>query len=138
MKAQPRPYRAMKIGTEEWVEGWCVPEGSEIYIVSIGLTFVKNKHQVDPSTLSQYTGEQDQLSQPLWEDDVCKDLRGDRWLIIWKKGAFLLENMATKQRWLLDGSKVEKVGTMYDSPAKLYGDKLNRSEVKHQGDDDEE
>ena len=138
MKAKPRMYRAMRVGTEEWVEGSLIDWKDGDYSIAYAGKDKdgQNLWPVSANTVGQSTGELDQLNQPLWQDDVCKDLRGDRWLIIWKKGAFWLENMETKCRWLLDGGKVERVGTIYDSPAKLYADAPKRS--SQGGHDDEE
>ncbi len=134
MKQKPRPYRGHKLGTEEWTEGW--------YACIDGTHWIEYENEecigseiIDPTTLGQSTLELDKTGVILFEDDVCSDLRGERWLVIYKKAAFWLENMSTKQRWLLDGSKVEKVGTMYDKAEVLYKGAPDRSAG---GSDDDE
>ena len=134
MKQKPRMYRGKIAGEETWVEGWYATAEKQHWIEYENEECVGSE-LIDPSTLGQSTGELDKTGAKLWEDDVCVDLRGDRWLIIWKKASFWLENMETKCRWMLDGSKVEKIGTMYDSAEVLYKGAPRRWTGGH--DDDE-
>ena len=119
MKAKPRMYRGMKVGTEEW-EVSLSPE----------------MEGIDPSTLGQSTGESDRTGAQLWEDDVVTDHYGSRFVIVWYRAAFRAKNMDTKCMWALDAARVEKVGTIYDAAEKLYAGAPRRS--SQGGHDDEE
>jgi len=137
MKSKPRPYRAMKIGTEEWVEGSLMTHGSAAYILPENpvTPFGILKHRVDPSTLGQSTGETDRNGKPLFEDDVVIDYYADRFVIVWHRAAFRAKNMQSKCMWPLDAGKVTKVGTAFDKAEVLYRNAPVRSTA---GSDDDE
>lgn len=152
MKAKPRQYRGMKVGTEEWVEGNLINAAFFRSDSKEPICYIFNNdedidcfedmnewncyHEVDLSTVGQSTGETDKTEAPLWEDDAVIDHYDQRWVIVWCRGGFRAKNMETKCMWALDGSKVTKVGTIYDSPSVLYKDAPARSGFH--GNDDEE
>jgi len=111
-------YRGQRLDNREWLYG--LPsqthdggmdirtkeefEGFEYFV----------PREINPLTLGEFTSELDRTGRRIFEDDICIDALGDKWVIIFKKAAFRAKSLEKGVYWNLDGSKLTVVGNMHD------------------------
>ena len=130
-------FRAKRIDTGEWYIGNLVdcPDGRNV-IAEVGGNWAL--HEVDPSTICQYTGLTDKNGNKIWENDVVKyedaeaDFEGyhDNVFVnvgktcITPQGVFFTNRQTVDMDdlWLSECSvDAEVIGNIFDNPELLEG-----------------
>jgi uncharacterized phage protein (TIGR01671 family) len=77
MKAENIKFKAKRLDNGKWVEGYFYAECGNTYIIedrqSESMLNRNDAHQVDPSTVCQFTGLKDCKGNELYEHDVIKN-----------------------------------------------------------------
>ena len=109
MKIGNIKFKAKRIEDNSWVEGYFYAECGNTYIIEDrqkeSMLNRNEAHQVDPSTVCQYTGLNDCEGNGIWEGDVLSNVTDDSpdGTVVFKYGAFSLlakngRDLASKQR----------------------------------------
>jgi len=109
-------YRGQRLDTGEWVEGSAITASDGSCAITFELKGEDwDAEQVSPLTLGEFSSEFDVAGRRIFEDDVCVDALGDKWVIIFKKAAFMARGLESGVYWRnLDGSKLTVVGNIHD------------------------
>lgn len=84
MKTENIKFKAKRLDNNTWVEGYFYAECGNTYIIedrqSESMLNRNEAHQVDPSTVCQFTGQTDKNGTPIYEGDVVtyKDNNAER------------------------------------------------------------
>lgn len=123
MKTENIKFKAKRLDNNTWVEGYFYAECGNTYIIedrqSESMLNRNEAHQVDPSTVCQFTGLKDKNGEEVWEHDLLKFIT-EREVIIGSTGIFLkrethllpLRETTIKDdklvRWSNHGSKFDR------------------------------
>ncbi len=123
MKIENIKFKAKRLDNNTWVEGYFYAECGNTYIIedrqSESMLNRNEAHQVDPSTVCQFTGLKDKNGEEVWEHDLLKFIT-EREVIIGSTGIFLkrethllpLRETTIKDdklvRWSNHGSKFDR------------------------------
>ena len=70
-------FKAKRLDNNTWVEGYFYAECGNTYIIedrqNESMLNRNEAHQVDPSTICQFTGMKDEKGNEIWEGDIIKD-----------------------------------------------------------------
>ena len=97
-----------------WIYGYYAGEG---YIVSYG-----DEVLIDKESLGEYSGLRDKNNIEIYEGDIIKtDLDNKLGVIVFAEGSFRVKTkrVTVGLNWLLDLTKVEVIGNIYDNPELL-------------------
>ena len=77
MKIENIKFKAKRLDNNTWVEGYFYAECGNTYIIedrqNESMLNRNEAHQVDPSTICQFTGMKDEKGNEIWEGDIIKD-----------------------------------------------------------------
>ena len=123
MKTENIKFKAKRLDNNTWAEGYFYAECGNTYIIedrqSESMLNRNEAHQVDPSTVCQFTGLKDKNGEEVWEHDLLKFIT-EREVIIGGTGIFLkrethllpLRETTIKDdklvRWSNHGSKFDR------------------------------
>lgn len=124
MKTENIKFKAKRLDNNTWVEGYFYAECGNTYIIedrqSESMLNRNEAHQVDPSTVCQYTGLTDCEGKELFEHDLIHFVGykpiGE---VIWSEEnyAFMVVSGNEPLYWLsevLEIGKIERVGNKFD------------------------
>lgn len=124
MKIGNIKFKAKRIEDNSWVEGYFYAESGNTYIIEDrqkeSMLNRNEAHQVDPSTVCQYTGLTDYEGKELFEHDLIHFVGykpiGE---VIWSEEnyAFMVVSGNEPLYWLsevLEIGKIERVGNKFD------------------------
>lgn len=90
MKLEDIKFKAKRLDNNTWVEGYFYVECGNTYIIedrqSESMLNRNEAHQIDPSTVCQFTGLTDCKGNEIWEGDIV-DVRGVKAEVIWNQDA---------------------------------------------------
>lgn len=77
MKLEDIKFKAKRLDNNTWVEGYFYAECGNTYIIedrqSESMLNRNGAHQVDPSTVCQFTGLKDGKGNEIWEGDIIRN-----------------------------------------------------------------
>ena len=124
-------FRGKRTDNGEWVEGYLYITHNgehEISVYNEEVNIERWTHEVDPSTVCQYTGMKDKNGERIFEGDIAKVLQGkdkDIAYVGFENGAFMLYPKTGKiyertlwEYWYNDWD-VEVIGNITDNPELL-------------------
>ena len=121
-------FRGKRTDNGEWVEGYLyiTHKGEhEISVYNEEVNIERWTHEVDPSTVCQYTGLKDKNGKRIFDGDVAKVLQGkdkDIAYVGFENGAFMLYpktgNIYERTLWeyWYNDWDVEVIGNIHDNP----------------------
>lgn len=130
--------KAKRLDNGGWVEGYYVSLGDEYHYIFTGKlditglypTFVR--YEVDPSTISRYTGRTAQCTDKIFAGDICIVTVFDhngldyqyKCQVVWCDGAFFFDGIED-EFWMCmadvqdTDSDVEVIGNRWDNPEQM-------------------
>lgn len=86
-------------------------------------------HEIDPSTICQYTGLKDKNGKLIWENDVVKDEHGNLYKAFWQSNYYQFSWVCVKSDvfsigtkwdlWSFKSFEIEVIGNIFDNPELL-------------------
>lgn len=78
-------FKAKRLDNGEWIEGYYLKDENNVDSIFDGNKFIK----VDPSTVCQFTGMEDESGKEIWEHDILKNypMKSE---VIFKNGSFMI------------------------------------------------
>ena len=151
-------FKAKRVDDGEWVEGNVIEDGvtGQTFIHSAGnsvnesdkaneegcLKFVA--FEVEPETLCQYTGKNDENKQKIWENDIVKihsgyiDEEDGYFIVEWDKDAARYYSINGEGLSVdfdnVYGYECEVIGNIFDNPELLEGGKQIETEKEQKRD----
>ena len=124
MKIENIKFKAKRLDNNTWVEGYFYAECGNTYIIedrqSESMLNRNEAHQVDPSTVCQFTGLKDCEGNELYEHDLIHFVGFTHTAeVIWSEGnyAFMVVSENKHSYWLHNVIKVcriERIGNKFD------------------------
>lgn len=126
-------FRAKRTDNKEWVEGDLQQDrdlevsaisGFDYYSSDSGLQREPFWHEVDPKTISEYTGEPDKNGKKIFENDIvymrCNGLSGYG-TVIFRNGCFWIDDKKRNRQYPFSNSNVtyRVNGNIFDNPELL-------------------
>ena len=124
-------FKAKRLDNGKWVEGYFYAECSNAYIIedrqSESMLNSNEAHQVDPSTVCQFTGLTDCEGNEIWEGDILQDVDdyNIKYVVTFNEGTFL----ARKEGLYIGIPLHECVGSLGNDVityAKVVGNKFDK------------
>ena len=118
-------FRGKRTDNGEWVYGDLTHSVYKIGDTCVGKYGCEiGMHQVDPSTVGQYTGLTDKNGKRIFEGDVVENREYGNLAVVWDDGAFQLEREYTFYDTLDHYTNIFSVvvGNIHDNPELLEGD----------------
>lgn len=121
-------FRAKRKDNGQWVECESLIQG-----VIDGRKFVQLEHtdsnefrqyEVDPSTISQYTGRDDDFGTPIYEGDIVDNDLGQPTLVKW----YVMDDQ--QGYWLNLDNSLKVVGNKWDNPDMTYDEFIDKYNPK--------
>lgn len=91
-------FKAKRLDNNTWVEGYFYAECGNTYIIedrqSESMLNRNEAHQVDPSTVCQFTGLKDCKGNKIWEHDLLQSQESERiYEVVWDEyGGFVVKD----------------------------------------------
>lgn len=91
-------FKAKRLDNSEWVKGYFYKECGNTYIIedrqSESMLNRNEAHQVDPSTVCQFTGLKDCEGNEIWEHDLLQNQEAKAtYEVVWdENGCFIIKN----------------------------------------------
>lgn len=102
MKIENIKFKAKRLDNNTWVEGYFYAECGNTYIIedrqSESMLNRNEAHQVDPSTVCQFTGLKDCKGREVWEGDVLLNVGSDSQYTVMRSycgGSFFIRKNGT-------------------------------------------
>ena len=121
-------FKAKRIDNGEWIEGDLVHSVYKINDICVGKYGSEvGMHQVDESTICQYTGLTDKNDNKIWENDVVeyRDCTDEKYVVAWKTSKAMFEYQQYGCSIMnfdeLSGMEVEVIGNIFDNAELLEG-----------------
>ena len=124
-------FKAKRLDNNTWVEGYFYAECGNTYIIedrqSESMLYRNEAHQVDPSTVCQFTGLKDCKGNEIWEHDLLQSQETKAiYEVVWdENGGFIIKNSVGGWHLLnflgsiLSVYKFKVVGNKYDKEDKV-------------------
>lgn len=131
MKIKDIKFKAKRLDNNTWVEGYFYAECGNTYIIedrqSESMLNRNDAHQVDPSSVCQFTGLKDCKGKEVWEGDILQDVDDDyiKYVVTFNEGTFL----ARKEGLYIGIPLHECVGSLGNDVityAKVVGNKFDK------------
>lgn len=127
MKAENIKFKAKRLDNGKWVEGYFYAECGNAYIIedrqSESILNRNEAHQVDPSTVCQFTGLKDCEGNEIWEHDLLQSsITGAIYEVVCHKNVgFVMKDFVSGRYfpellgYVLQTSKFKVIGNKFDS-----------------------
>lgn len=117
-------FRGKRLDDGEWVDGYLYITHNgehEISIYNDEVNIERWTHEVDPSTVGQYTGLKDKNGKKIFDGDIVKRV-GDKCVVKWTEedAKFIIIGSMTKLDFsLCFAEHLEVIGNIHDNPELL-------------------
>lgn len=145
-------FKAKKIGSGEWVVGNRIDDVNtgQVFIHPVEELLIRRHndnnvantslvaYEVDPVTVSRYSGLCDKKGMLIWENDICRYYNSEDGdgigiiksdYVLWKKGTISIRHKMTPLFYLQCSDEWENIGNSFDNPELL--ESSNELEEEH-------